>query len=434
MEEQVQEGGVVHVFVGPSCPAPVLRTRFPQVRLHSPIKHGDLFAEDIRPGDTVVIIDGLYHQTLALRHKEVLDAMDRGVTVIGAGSIGAFRAVELGPFGMIGSGVVFGWYRDGVFEGDDAVAVAHADGNGYAALSVPLVNFYAALLAAADADIVERGKIGMVMDEAARVFYPERTVDRIVEVLKEAGWEGLADWYSGQMAEDPIRYDRKRADVFEAVALALSGAVRTAVGPLPAGASDRNWRTIHFNAWRDHFFGAQQTPPLPHRIAFQKIFNPEFPDVWWEYLKESLTSSGSRIACQDWTELSEHPLDVLGLDPADLERASAETRTRVATLICPIADVAQPDVVTMLLSRERPEHLSTLRTYLAEADRMAAELTPAAHEELSRGGKFGKLLSSVWGVELRQRYSESRRRGFPSASVAASCLRRLTIGVPTQSS
>ncbi|MGP4052178.1 TfuA-like protein [Streptomyces sp. 2A115] len=138
MAEQADGMGIVHVFVGPSCPAAVLNERFPQARLDSPTKHGDLFAPDIRAGDTVVIVDGLYHQTLALRHKEVLDAIERGVTVIGAGSIGAFRAVELGPFGMIGVGAVFGWYSDGVFEGDDAVA--HADGDGYTAVSVPLVD------------------------------------------------------------------------------------------------------------------------------------------------------------------------------------------------------------------------------------------------------------------------------------------------------
>ncbi|MBP5873147.1 hypothetical protein F3K24_43140, partial [Streptomyces sp. LBUM 1485] len=50
-------------------------------------------------GDTAVIIDGLYHQAPALRHKEIIAAMARGVRVIGAASIGALRAAELAPFG-----------------------------------------------------------------------------------------------------------------------------------------------------------------------------------------------------------------------------------------------------------------------------------------------------------------------------------------------
>lgn len=45
----------------------------------------------IRSGDTVVITGGVYHQAPALRHKEILAAMGRCVTVIGAASIGALR-------------------------------------------------------------------------------------------------------------------------------------------------------------------------------------------------------------------------------------------------------------------------------------------------------------------------------------------------------
>src|SRR3954471_5025104 len=133
-----------HVFVGPSCPTSVISRHDPTVVVNGPVKHGDLFSERIRPGDIAVVLDGAYHQRLALRHKEILDALERGVTVIGAASIGAMRAVELSPCGMVGVGRVYEWYRDGVFDGDDAVAVAHTDTPSATPTNVPLVNLYAA--------------------------------------------------------------------------------------------------------------------------------------------------------------------------------------------------------------------------------------------------------------------------------------------------
>src|SRR5688572_32760283 len=48
-----------------------------------------------------------------------------GVRVFGAASMGALRAAELQPFGMIGVGQVFQAYRRGHLTDDDEVAVAH---------------------------------------------------------------------------------------------------------------------------------------------------------------------------------------------------------------------------------------------------------------------------------------------------------------------
>ncbi|MFD4916988.1 hypothetical protein ACFWNR_27765 [Streptomyces virginiae] len=65
------------MFVGPTLP----KTE-PQlaVRVRPPARHGDLFDGALRTGDTVVLIDGVYHQALALRHKEILAAAWAGVS------------------------------------------------------------------------------------------------------------------------------------------------------------------------------------------------------------------------------------------------------------------------------------------------------------------------------------------------------------------
>ncbi|MEU9438937.1 hypothetical protein [Streptomyces sp. NPDC048252] len=72
------EVAVIHVFVGPTLARSEPGLAAPGVRVRPPVGHGDLFDDAIRDGDTVVIIDGVYHQAPALRHKEILAAMGRG--------------------------------------------------------------------------------------------------------------------------------------------------------------------------------------------------------------------------------------------------------------------------------------------------------------------------------------------------------------------
>ncbi|MFG2439695.1 TfuA-like protein [Streptomyces sp. NPDC048508] len=114
---------MTHVYVGPTLEKSVPEFAEPGMRVCPPARHGDLIADALRDGDTVVLIDGVYHQAPALRHKEILAAMGRGVRVIGAASIGALRAAELAPFGMLGVGAVYTAYAQGKITGDDEVAV-----------------------------------------------------------------------------------------------------------------------------------------------------------------------------------------------------------------------------------------------------------------------------------------------------------------------
>ncbi|MCA9708626.1 MAG: TfuA domain-containing protein, partial [Myxococcales bacterium] len=108
----------------------------------------------------IVLIDGIFHGAAAIWHRELLEAMDHGICVIGASSMGALRAAELHALGMIGVGTIFEWYRDGLIDGDDEVALLHSEADdGYRLLSQPLVNTRHRLLAA-----VERG--GLTPEQA----------------------------------------------------------------------------------------------------------------------------------------------------------------------------------------------------------------------------------------------------------------------------
>jgi len=140
------------VYVGPTIPGQQVLNLLPDAELRVPVAAGDLDLEDLRPTDRVALIDGVFQHKRAVRHKEIAVLLQRGVQVLGASSMGALRAVEMAPFGMVGIGTVVTWYRDGVIDGDDEVALLHADAeHGYRPMGEALVNLRASLHGAQDA-------------------------------------------------------------------------------------------------------------------------------------------------------------------------------------------------------------------------------------------------------------------------------------------
>ncbi|MGJ3558798.1 TfuA-like protein [Streptomyces sp. INA 01156] len=211
------------MFVGPTLPRsePVLTA--PGVRVWPPVAHGDLFQAAIRKGDTAVIIDGVYHQAPALRHKEILAAMGRGVRVIGAASIGALRAAELAPFGVLGVGSVFTAYARGDIDGDDEVAVGQAPDGEWAALSWPLVNLRHVVQLAQLAGLLDGERASALLADLRAVYYPQRTTGAVHAVCRRRGEHEFAGWLAEQRERDPGFGDVKRADALAAVRTALDG-------------------------------------------------------------------------------------------------------------------------------------------------------------------------------------------------------------------
>lgn len=112
-----------------------------------PIFRGNI-DEVLRKGYSVIgIIDGIFFNKAAVAHKEIIRALEAGVTVVGGSSMGALRASELDVHGMIGVGKIYEWYRDGIIEDDDEVAVA-TNPDTFKPVSVPMVNIRETLKAA----------------------------------------------------------------------------------------------------------------------------------------------------------------------------------------------------------------------------------------------------------------------------------------------
>ena len=104
-----------------------------------PIKRGDLNLALKENPDIIGIIDGVFHQSSAVGHKEILNAIKKGIKVYGASSMGALRASELDVLGMTGIGYVYNQYASGEVDSDDDVAVM-LDSDTLEALSEPLIN------------------------------------------------------------------------------------------------------------------------------------------------------------------------------------------------------------------------------------------------------------------------------------------------------
>lgn len=133
------------------------------------------------------IIDGIFFDRAAVGHREILSALNSGVKVVGGASMGALRASELDTHGMIGVGKVYEWYRDGVIESDDEVAVS-TNPDTFEPISVPLVNIRETLKAALASGLVSEEEHAGLLKLAIDTYYPDRSYFGLV---KEGTKRGL---------------------------------------------------------------------------------------------------------------------------------------------------------------------------------------------------------------------------------------------------
>lgn len=227
------------IFIGPTG----VGLDLTGLNVRPPAQQGDITKAVLDGVKTIVLIDGYFTHSLSPWHKEILFAIAHGCRVIGAGSLGALRAVECARYGAEPVGVIAGWYADGTCTDDSEVALAHGHhSDGSKSLSVPLVNIRATVLALGlDADVIE---------QCRSIFYMERSWPAIKRLLPEIG-EKLQDSYINQ----------KQLDAKEAIELATTyrAPVSTATNAinsnmqillsndLPVG-EQRKWQTVNNQA------------------------------------------------------------------------------------------------------------------------------------------------------------------------------------------
>ncbi|MDW6058525.1 TfuA-like protein [Streptomyces sp. FXJ1.4098] len=174
----------VHVFIGPTLSAADVLAVADRAVVHRPVRHGDLLALDTGAADTVLIIDGVFHQTAPVRHKEIIDVLARRTRVIGASSMGALRAAELWPYGMEGVGLVFGMYAQGELDSDEEVAVGHLPSGEHRQLTVPLVNVRWTISNAVTGEALAPEDGATLLNAARTLHYTERSWAAIVHTTR----------------------------------------------------------------------------------------------------------------------------------------------------------------------------------------------------------------------------------------------------------
>jgi hypothetical protein len=175
------------VFVGPSLYRhPLLADR--RFDWRPPAATGDLYRAAQQLPDLIGLIDGQFESTPTVWHKEILWALSQGIRVYGAASIGALRAVELAPFGMVGVGAIYRDFRDGRLQDDDEVAVMYADDeSGFRPLTEPMVDIRASVDAARDAGILSARSAAVLVACAKKLFFKDRTWPRVLKETLAAG-------------------------------------------------------------------------------------------------------------------------------------------------------------------------------------------------------------------------------------------------------
>ncbi len=262
------------LFAGPSLAAGSWDDVLPWFEVRPPAQRGDFLAALAGGPATLVLLDGYYFDVPAVTHKEILYALECGVRVIGAASMGALRAAETAGFGMVGVGTVFAWYRDGVIDGDDEVAILHTPvEQGYRPLTVALVEVRAAL-----GRLVERGAV--VSGEAAEVVAALKALAftaRSPETVAAIAARHLGEAGAARLEKELAGHSVKREDARLALVRALEPA-RPALSP-PAR---RSPPTRHFTDFRERYFpvpGTGEPPPtVVQACQAAQVLHPEIED------------------------------------------------------------------------------------------------------------------------------------------------------------
>lgn len=244
--------GPLVVFTGPSLPPSLAAELLPSAVIAPPAQVGSVVRalRDHRPA-ALAIVDGYYERVPAVWHKEMLLALSAGVACYGSSSMGALRAVELAPFGMVGVGEVFSWFATGVLDADDEVAVVHGpESVGYAPASVALVVVRATAARAVAQGVTAPAIADLVVAAGSRIWYPHRTWSRLLSddvVGSDPQPEALRSLHSlRSWVEDGNVVDVKRDD---AVALCRRLASAAATGfSGPATPVERGFETTVFTA------------------------------------------------------------------------------------------------------------------------------------------------------------------------------------------
>jgi hypothetical protein len=205
--------GPLVVFLGPSLRHEVARELLPGVVCLPPAAMGDILGAVTRLRPRAIgLVDGTFLANMSVFHKEILYAMDQGVWMLGASSMGALRAAECDNFGMIGVGEIYAALASGELEDDDEVALTHGDEeSGFKPLSDALVTIRATIAAAHAADLLSQSEADALIAIQKARWFPDRRLSDIAGDAQAIGIDAqrctAIKEFTRTSAVDPKRSD-----------------------------------------------------------------------------------------------------------------------------------------------------------------------------------------------------------------------------------
>lgn len=255
--------------------------------LRPPARRGDVLAAVADRPEVLVLLDGYYYTVPAVTHKELLYALDAGIRVLGAASLGALRAAEMAPFGMTGVGRIFAAYAGGALDGDDEVALLHAPAEyGYRTFTVALVEVRFALERIA----APAGESAGLVAALKAIPFTGRRPERVRDLARRfLGGEAAL-----RLEREMARCSVKRDDALEALERAADLA-----GP---AAPRRRTSTGYLNHFKEAHL---RCPPLAeglpgptvlHAWVMAQLFHPEAPAFLREVRRRFLLAEAAERA------------------------------------------------------------------------------------------------------------------------------------------
>lgn len=203
-------------FVGPSVPVRRLHG-IRGVEFRPCARRGDVEAAVDEGFHTIVLIDGMMVYSYPPSPKEVAAALDSGVQVYGAASLGALRAVELRRQGMVGCGWVYQQFLTGAVFRDDELLASFDETSGEPS-TIPLIDVRYACEVACRAGRLEPVQSQVLLERLRIVYFENRTPECIARVARDIQVEGgVIEWIVG-----PRRLRIKQADALACLRAAVS--------------------------------------------------------------------------------------------------------------------------------------------------------------------------------------------------------------------
>lgn len=437
----------VHVFIGPTIADQAAGKMIPGCFIHPPAEHGDFIRSNFSAGDVIVLIDGLYHGNQPIRHKEILDTIARGSTVIGASSMGALRAAELQGFGMVGVGRIFEGFRDGRVEADDEVAVLHTEGPDWRVLSEALVNMRHTLEKARQASVVSPSEEERLLEVARSLHYPRRSWRAVEqacesdEALVQAA-RRIQSFERGTGHALNLKYqDACAALRYAQVITESSSPAETSAPPesWPAG-----WRTTYLRKWHLDFTGTLVHDRFVSKTSlfdYQRLFARDQVHRWRRYVLSVMTDlppetplkelEDQALAAAAKEYLAENSMLAGRAEYWVTEREWRELspRQRLLTVLVrssrPAADLIDERSTRWLLPQEM--NTSKLVSSSLDINEQVVLTSFNKHIDQLKLSVLERHLDLLWDLganaDGRERDAAARDRGFASADEAVEALR-----------